>query len=352
MSVRPFAPKSRLDSAAVANEVADRSPLVDRFGRVHTNLRISVTDRCNIRCVYCMPEEVRFLPRAEILSFEEIERFVRIAAALGVNKLRLTGGEPLVRAQLPALVSRLATIPGIRDSALTTNGLLLGEQAAALRAAGLKRLNISLDTLREDVFFRMSRRSGLSKILAGIDAAQAAGFDKIRLNAVVIRGINEDDIVPLVRYARERGLQMRFIEFMPLDGDTLWTREHVVSGEEIRRRIEAELGPVEEMRREDPSQPASDYRFVSGEGGLGLINPVSIPFCSDCNRIRLTAEGKLRNCLFSTVEWDVRQLLRERASADEIAAVLRECVQAKKPGHGIDSPEFLRPERAMYQIGG
>ncbi len=332
--------------------LADRSPLVDRFGRVHTNLRISVTDRCNIRCVYCMPEEVRFLPREEILSFEEIERFVRIAAAVGVTKIRLTGGEPLIRAELPSLVARLATIPGISDIALTTNALLLSDQAAELKAAGLKRLNISLDTLREEIFFRLSRRTGLSRVLAGIDAAQFAGFTRIRLNAVIIRGINEDDIVPLVRYARERGLEMRFIEFMPLDGDTLWTREHVVSGDEIRRRIEAELGPVAPLVRDDPSQPASDFRFVEGPGTMGLINPVSIPFCSDCNRMRITAEGKLRNCLFSTIEWDVRQLLRTNASAEDIAALLRDCVQAKKPGHGIDSPEFLRPERAMYQIGG
>ncbi len=352
MSIRSTDEKSCQPMQVTDGSLPNPSALVDRFGRVHTNLRISVTDRCNIRCVYCMPEEVRFLPRAEILSFEEIERVVRIAAGLGVTKIRLTGGEPLIRAELPELIARLVAIAGIREIALTTNGLLLAEQARALREAGLHRLNISLDTLREDVFFQLSRRTGLNRVLAGIDAAAGAGFGRIRLNAVIIRGLNESEIVPLVRFARERGFEMRFIEFMPLDGDTLWTREHVVNGEEIRRRIEAEFGPVSPVQRNDPSQPASDYRFLDGNGTMGLINPVSLPFCSSCNRVRLTAEGKLRNCLFSTTEWDIRALLRAEQSDDAVAKLMRDCVLQKKPGHGIDSPEFLRPERAMYQIGG
>ena len=328
-------------------------PLTDTFGRVHTSLRISVTDRCNIRCFYCMPaENVRFMPRSEILSFEEIERFVRVVAQLGVRKLRLTGGEPLVRADVPALVEKLVAVPGIDEVALTTNGILLPEQARALKEAGLARLNISLDTLREETFQRISRREGLDRVLYGIAAAQEAGFGDIRINAVAIRGLTEDEIVPLARFALERGLEMRFIEYMPLDADGTWRTEQVLSGRDIRLALEAEFGPLIPLVRDDPSKPAVDYRLASGPGRIGFINPVSEPFCGDCNRLRITAEGRIRNCLFSTVEWDARALLRGGASDDEIARLVRDCVAAKKAGHGIDSPDFLKPERAMYQIGG
>lgn len=333
--------------------MASFEPLVDTFGRVHTSLRISVTDRCNIRCFYCMPDEnVRFRPRHEILTFEEIERFVRVAASLGVTKLRLTGGEPLVRADLPSLVQRLASIDGIDEVALTTNGLLLDQFAAPLKSAGLARLNISLDTLSEATFRRIARRDGLDRVLAGIAAAKQAGFKNIRLNAVAIKGITEPEVVPLTQYALDHNLQMRFIEFMPLDAEQHWQSDQVLSGDEIRRLIEQAIGSLAPEDRPDPSQPASDYRFVDRPGSVGFINPVSEPFCSDCNRLRITAEGQLRNCLFSTVEWDVRLLLRSDATDTQIATLIRECVQAKKPGHGIDEPGFLRPERAMYQIGG
>lgn len=333
--------------------IANTSPLVDTLGRVHTSLRISVTDRCNIRCFYCMPDEqVRFLPRTEILTFEEIARFVTIVAQLGVRRLRLTGGEPLVRSDLPRLVELLSAVPGIDDLALTTNGILLAEQAAALRRAGLKRINISLDTLREETFERITRRQGLDRVLAGIAAAQQAGFDRVRLNAVAIHGLTEDEIVPLARFARERGLELRFIEFMPLDAEKHWQAADVLDGAAIRRRLEQEFGPLVPIERPNPSQPATDYEYADGGGRIGLINPVSQPFCGACDRLRLTAEGQVRNCLFSTVEWDARALLRSGASGDEIAQLVRDCVWAKAPAHGIGSEGFVRPERAMYQIGG
>ncbi len=327
-------------------------PLVDSFGRVHTNLRISVTDRCNIRCFYCMPHEnVQFKPRHELLSFEEIERFARVVARLGVHKLRLTGGEPLVRAELPALVAKLAAVPGIDDLAMTTNGILLGQHAAALKHAGLQRLNISLDAMREETFERIARRRGLDQVLAGIAEAQRQGFRRIRLNAVAIRGITDDEVVPLAGFARAHGLELRFIEFMPLDAEQHWQTEQVLTGDEIRARLEAEFGPLTPAHRPDPSQPAVDYRFADG-GVVGFINPVSEPFCGDCNRLRITAEGQVRNCLFSMVEWDARAVLRSGGSDDELADLVRACVAAKKPGHGIDEPGFLRPQRAMFQIGG
>jgi len=330
-----------------------KAPLIDSLGRVHTNLRISVTDRCNIRCFYCMPEEnVRFKPRSEILTFEEIERFVRVVAPLGVNKLRLTGGEPLVRADMPELVRRLAKIPGIDDIAMTTNGILLAEQAAGLKASGLKRLNISLDALTEETFRRIARRDGLDRVLAGIAAAKAAGFEKIRLNAVAIRGITEPEIVPLAQFAREQAVEMRFIEYMPLDAEQHWDHEQVLTGEEIRQTIAEAIGPLEPAERDDPSQPAVDYEFSDGSGQIGFINPVTQPFCGDCNRLRLTAEGQVRNCLFSTVEWDARALLRGDGSDEKLEQLIRDCVAAKKPGHGIDSDDFVRPQRAMFQIGG
>jgi cyclic pyranopterin phosphate synthase len=328
-------------------------PLIDSFGRLHSNLRVSVTDRCNIRCFYCMPDEnVRFKPRDEILTFEEIERLVRIGAGRGINKLRITGGEPLVRAQLPMLISRLAKIPGIDDIAMTTNGILLADQAEALCQAGLKRLNISLDGLREETFERIARRPGLDQVLEGIAVAKQLGFEKIRLNAVAIAGISEEEIVPLGRFAREQQLELRFIEFMPLDAEGNWQREQVLEGNLIRQQLEDAFGPLLPADRHDRSQPAVDYLFADGKGMIGFINPVSEPFCGDCNRLRVTAEGQFRNCLFSHQEWDVRELMRGGRSDQEISTMLSECVAAKKTGHGIDSPDFEQPARAMFQIGG
>jgi cyclic pyranopterin phosphate synthase len=342
-----------MSTAEVTPCAVDAGPLVDSFGRVHSDLRISVTDRCNIRCFYCMPaENVRFKPREEILTFEEIERFVRVVAPMGVGKLRLTGGEPLVRQGLAGLVARLAAVPGIRDIALTTNGILLAEQAADLKAAGLKRLNVSLDALSADKFKRITRREGLDRVLAGIFAAQRAGFRKIKLNAVAIRGLTEDEIVPLATFSRRHGLELRFIEYMPLDADGNWDNEQVLSGEEIVRVLTEEVAPLDPLPSDDPSQPATDYRYRDGQGTVGFINPVTQPFCGRCNRLRLTAEGKLRNCLFSIAEWDARTLLREGGSDAELARLVRGCVGAKKAGHGINSDEFVRPDRAMYQIGG
>jgi cyclic pyranopterin phosphate synthase len=334
-------------------EITNKSPLTDRLGRVHTSLRISVTDRCNIRCFYCMPNEnVRFRPRDELLTFEEIMRFVSVVSQMGVRRLRLTGGEPLVRAELPRLVEMLASLPGIDDLALTTNGILLTEQAAALRRAGLERLNISLDTLREDVFQQISRREGLDRVLAGIAAAQDAGFERIRLNAVAIHGSTEDEIVPLARFARDRGLELRFIEYMPLDAEQHWQSSDVLDGETIRHTLEAEFGPLVPVGRSHPSQPASDFAYADGHGRIGLIQPISQPFCEACDRLRLTAEGQVRNCLFSTAEWDARAILRSGGSDDELADLVRDCVLAKAPAHGIGTAEFVRPDRAMYQIGG
>jgi cyclic pyranopterin phosphate synthase len=339
-------------SQAAASQ-ADLAPLIDSFGRVHTDLRISVTDRCNIRCFYCMPNEhVVFKPKHELLTFEEIERFVRVAARLGVSKIRITGGEPLVRRDLDQLIAKLARIDGIEDLALTTNGILLAEQAAGLRTAGLKRLNISLDALDAETFRQIARRDGYEHVLAGIAEAQRVGFDKIKLNAVAIRGITEGQIVPLGRFARERGLEMRFIEFMPLDAEGNWQNDQVLTGDEILRRLSEAFGPLVPVAPQHEGQPARDYRFVDGGGTVGFINPVTHPFCGECNRLRLTAEGQIRNCLFSIEEWDARALLRGDANDDEIAELIRGAVRKKKAGHGINSDEFVKPTRAMFQIGG
>jgi len=342
---------SHFDHSVTSPAIA--APLVDSFGRRHSNLRISVTDRCNIRCFYCMPaENVQFKPRHELLTFEEIERFVRVVAPLGVNKIRLTGGEPLVRHDLVRLVEKLAAISGIRDVALTTNGILLADVAQSLKNAGLSRVNISLDCLNEETFFAISRRAGLDQVLAGIFAAQRAGFRKIRLNAVAIRGLSEPEIVPLGQFARTHGLEMRFIEFMPLDADGAWDQGQVLDGPRIRTMLEDAFGPLVPVPVEDPAQPATDYVFADGVGRIGFINPVTQPFCQNCNRLRLTAEGQVRNCLFSTAEWDARAVLRGGGSDEDLAELVRSSVGAKRAGHGINSEEFVKPLRAMYQIGG
>ncbi len=336
--------------------LAQTSRLVDGFGRVHTDLRLSVTDRCNLRCTYCMPLEVLFKPRSELLSFEEITRTVRVAAGLGIRSLRLTGGEPLVRADIDELVRQLAAVPGIDDIALTTNGLLLAEQAEPLRRAGLHRLNVSLDSLREEMFETIARRRGLDRVLDGLATAKAAGFHRIRINAVSIRGLTEDDIVPLARFCRQEGFHLRFIEFMPLDAEAIWSDQQVLSGAEVREMLEREVGPLAAAPRHDAGQPAIDYLWADGAGSVGFIDPVTQPFCDRCDRVRLTADGQFRNCLFSTEEWDARGVLRsgEEPALIEarLAAMLRECVAAKRQAHGIGTPSFARPQRAMYQIGG
>jgi cyclic pyranopterin phosphate synthase len=326
--------------------------LIDSFGRVHNNLRISVTDRCNIRCVYCMPETVAFLPRQSLLSFEEIERFVRIAAPLGIDKIRLTGGEPLVRRDLPTLVAKIAAIPGIKDIGLTTNGILLAPMARALRDAGLRRLNVSLDTMDPVKFEELTRRTGFEQVIEGILAAREAGFDPVKINAIALKGVTEEDVVPLARFARSHGLELRFIEYMPLDAGDRWERAKVLYAAEILDRLAAGIGPLVPAPDQDPRAPAMDYDFADGGGRVGLIASVSRPFCMSCNRVRLTADGKLRNCLFALEETDIRSLLREGASDAEIARALRASVASKWEGHEINTSRFIKPERLMHAIGG
>lgn len=335
-----------------AQSSINTDPLIDSFGRVHKNLRISVTDRCNIRCFYCMPETVEFLPHKDILSFEEIARVVRVVAAAGVDRVRITGGEPLVRSQLHKLVEMIRKVDGIKDIAITTNAILLAEQAAPLRDAGLDRLNISLDTLDPKLFEKIARRKGLEKVLSGIARAKEVGFSDIRLNAVALAGITETEIVPLASFARQHDLTLRFIEFMPLDGDQAWQTDQVISGESIRQVIArevCELLPTEEKIR---SQPAVDFRYVDGRGSVGFINSVSSPFCGACDRLRITADGRLRNCLFGTEEWNLIDVLRSGANDQSVLEVIRAGILKKKAGHGTDDVEFKRPQRAMYQIGG
>ena len=329
------------------------APLVDSYGRIHDNLRISVTDRCNIRCFYCMPEhEVQFVERSEILDFEEIERFARIAAGLGIRKLRVTGGEPLVRRDLPVLIRRLNAIPGIQDLALTTNGVLLRELAAPLYEAGLRRINVHLDTLDRDRFREITRRDDLDRVLAGIEEARRLGFGPIKLNAVAVKNLVEPDVVPLARYARERGFEVRYIEFMPLDAQQIWDRSKVLLADEIIQMLSREICPLEVIPDRDPRAPALEYRFTDGVGRVGFIASVSRPFCLNCNRVRLTADGKLRYCLFAIEEDDVKQLMRSGASDEEIAALVRRNIAGKWEGHEINTSRFVAPPRPMYSIGG
>ncbi len=331
----------------------DTSPLVDSFARVHDNLRISVTDRCNIRCFYCMPDNgVEFMDRGEILSFEEIERFVHIAVRLGITKLRVTGGEPLVRKDLPVLMRKLAAIPGIQDLALTTNAVLLSEMAAPLYEAGLRRINIHLDTLDRERFQRITRRDDLDRVLAGIDSCLRLGYRPIKLNAVAVKGLTEPDIVPIARYCRERGIEPRFIEFMPLDAQHLWDRSRVLTADEIIRVLSREISPLIEIPDRDPRAPATDYCYADGGGRVGFIASVTRPFCLNCNRLRLTSDGKLRYCLFAIEEANVKELLRSGATDDELAALIRSNVKEKWVGHEINSTRFVPPPRPMYAIGG
>jgi cyclic pyranopterin phosphate synthase len=325
---------------------------VDGHGRRISDLRVSVTDRCNFRCQYCMPADgLPWLDRADILSFEEIERLVRVFAAMGVTDVRLTGGEPLVRRHFPRLLGMLSVVPGVEDLSLTTNGFLLERDAAALVNAGLRRVNVSIDSLQRDRFFQMTRRDSLPQVLRGLHAI--AAFPQVRpvkVNAVALRGFTEEEAVPFAEFARSTAFQVRFIEFMPLDGDRAWSGDRVLTGEEIREIVHA-VHPLEEVPREEHAT-ARVFRFADGRGELGFINPVSEPFCADCNRVRLTAEGKLRTCLFSINETDLRAPLREGASDADLERVIREAVWRKELKHRVGEPGFRQPPRTMSAIGG
>ncbi|HEX5910147.1 MAG TPA: GTP 3',8-cyclase MoaA [Thermoleophilaceae bacterium] len=329
-----------------------REPLRDGHGRLIQDLRVSVTDRCNFRCQYCMPAEgLPWLDRDSVLTFEEIERLVSLLAQMGVTDLRLTGGEPLVRKDFPVLAGMLAAVPGLQDLSVTTNGYLLARDAEALAAAGVKRLNVSIDSLQRDRFFEMTRRDSLPQVLEGLEAAAAQpSLRPIKINAVALRGFTEQEALPFAEFARERDFEVRFIEFMPLDGDQAWTADQVLTGDELREIIHA-VHPLEEVERE-PSATARVYRFADGAGQIGFINPVSEPFCSDCNRIRLTAEGKLRTCLFSMNETDLREPLRSGASDDELERIVRDAVWRKELKHRVGEKGFRQPARSMSAIGG
>lgn len=327
------------------------SPLIDTFGRVVDDLRISVTDRCNFRCVYCMPEEgLEWLHKSKLLSFEEITRVAAVFVELGVRTIRLTGGEPTLRRELPVLVAMLADLHPELDLAMTTNGFLLDELARPLADAGLRRVNVSVDSLMRHRFHEITRRDALDRVMAGVRAAEAAGLGPIKLNCVVVRGANEDEVVDFARLARETGWEVRFIEFMPLDADRTWERSQVVSQEEIIGAIGSvfDLKPV--VRG---PEPATVWRFADGApGSVGVIPSVSAPFCGSCNRVRITADGQLRTCLFSIKETDLRALVRGGATDVEIAEGIRASVWMKEAGHRINEPDFVRPKRSMSMIGG
>jgi GTP 3',8-cyclase len=329
-----------------------RSPLYDGHGRRISDLRVSVTDRCNFRCQYCMPADgLPWLERDEILRFEEIARLVTLLAEMGVSDIRLTGGEPLVRREFPKLVGMLAAIPGVADLSLTTNGYLLERDADALVAAGIHRVNVSIDSLQRDRFFHMTRRDSLPQVMRGLEAiAKHERVRPIKVNAVAMRGFTEEEAVPFAEFARSTEFQVRFIEFMPLDADHAWEPDAVLTGDELRRLIDR-VHPLEQLPRE-PHSTARVFRFKDGSGEIGFVNPVSEPFCGDCNRIRLTADGKLRTCLFSLHETDLREPLRSGVSDDELETIVRDAVWRKELKHHVGEPGFRQPPRTMSSIGG
>jgi cyclic pyranopterin phosphate synthase len=326
--------------------------LEDAHGRLLGDLRVSVTDRCNFRCQYCMPAEgMPWIDRAEILRFEEIERLVRVFVGLGVKDVRLTGGEPLVRREFPTLVAKLAAVEGIRDLSLTTNGYLLAAQAGALVAAGIQRVNVSIDSLARGRFFEITRRDALDRVLEGLEAIAAfPEVTPIKVNAVPMPGFGREEVLRFCELARSRRFQVRFIEFMPLDGGRTWKPEDVLSGAEMRALVEAEH-PLRELPRE-PHATARVFAFADGAGEIGFVNPVTEPFCSDCNRIRLTADGRLRTCLFSQHETDLRGPLRAGAEDAELAEIIRDAVWRKELKHRVGEPGFRPPARTMSAIGG
>ncbi len=326
--------------------------LVDGMGRTIVNLRISVTDRCNFRCTYCMPaDNVEFMDRSNLLTFEEIHRVVTIASSLGINRIRLTGGEPLMRKDLPTLIKMIHGVEGIKDVALTTNAFFLKDQAQSLNDAGLQRLNVSLDALDPEKFRDVNRRDCLQSVLDGLDTARKVGFKSIKINAVAVRNFSETEIMSLIDYGRSDGFEVRFIEFMPLDSDKVWERDKVLFGHEIVDLIKEkyELIPVDNSLE---IGPASEYTFADGKGKIGIITAVSNPFCDHCNRIRMTADGKLRTCLFSTAETNLKEMIRSGKSDATIAETIRQAVLVKEPGHKINLDDFERPDRAMHAIGG
>ncbi len=326
--------------------------LVDGMGRTIVNLRISVTDRCNFRCTYCMPaDNVEFMDRSNLLSFEEIHRVVTIVSKLGINRIRLTGGEPLMRKGLPILIKMIDKVEGIDDIAMTTNAYFLKDQAQSLIEAGLKRLNVSLDALDPDKFRDVNRRDCLNSVLEGLNTARKAGFKSIKINAVAVRNFSEPEIMDLIEMGRSDGFEIRFIEFMPLDSDKTWERNKVLFGHEIIDIIKKkyELVPIDNSLE---IGPASEYNFADGKGKVGIITAVSNPFCDHCNRIRMTADGKLRTCLFSENEHDLKNLIRNGASDEVIAEAIQQAVLIKEPGHKINLKDFKQPNRAMHAIGG
>jgi GTP 3',8-cyclase len=326
---------------------------MDGHGRSIGDLRVSVTDRCNFRCQYCMPAEgLPWLERDDILTFEEITRLVALFAEMGVGDLRLTGGEPLVRRHFPTLVSMLKGVEHLNELSVTTNGYLLQRDAAALVDAGVDRFNVSIDSLQQDRFYEMTRRDALPQVLAGLEAlASHPEAHPIKVNAVAIRDFTEDEVVPFARFARDHPYEVRFIEFMPLDADRSWSPEAVLTGAELVAIITDRVGELIEEERE-PHATARTYRFADGHGRLGFINPVSEPFCSDCNRIRLTADGRLRTCLFSLRETNLRDALRAGATDDDLEQVIRDAVWRKELKHRVNEPGFVQPERTMSAIGG
>jgi cyclic pyranopterin phosphate synthase len=330
-----------------------RAPLLDGWGRQIKSLRVSVTDKCNFRCRYCMPAEgLEWLKRDAIVGFEEIQRLVRLTAELGVSEIRLTGGEPLVRHDLPELVRMLAQTPGVDDLSLTTNGVLLDRLAGPHVEAGLRRINVSLDSLNHVRFAEVTRRDALDKVLRGLEEAERyAELRPIKINCVAIKGFTEEEVPALAELARRKPYIVRFIEFMPLDADEIWRKDSVLTGAEIRAIIEERVGPLRQLATR-ASSTARRYAFADGRGEVGFVNPVSEPFCSACDRIRLTADGQLRTCLFSRREWDLRTPLRADASDRELEALLRWAVAHKELKHKINDPGFARANRSMSQIGG
>ena len=329
-----------------------RPKLIDGMGRTIVNLRISVTDRCNFRCTYCMPaDNVEFMDRSNLLSFEEIQRVAQIVSRMGINRLRLTGGEPLMRKNLPVLIKMLNEVDGIDDIAMTTNAYFLKDQAQSLKDAGLKRLNVSLDALDPEKFRDVNRRDCLQSVLDGLDTARKVGFKSIKINAVAVRNFSETEIMSLIEMGRSDGFEIRFIEFMPLDSDKVWERDKVLFGHEIVNMIKEnyELVPIDNSLE---IGPASEYNFADGKGKIGIITAVSNPFCDHCNRIRMTADGKLRTCLFSTKETNLKELIRSGATDETIIKTLKQAVLVKEPGHKINLDDFERPTRAMHAIGG
>lgn len=347
-------------------------PLVDSHGRTLRDLRVSLTDRCNFRCLYCLPETEaaknfyrgrwatlpnskpilqEWVPKAHLLSFEEIERAVKLAAHLGITKIRLTGGEPLLRQQVEKLVARIAAIPGIEDLAMTTNGFLFAEKAHALRDAGLRRVSFSMDSLDRENFKKMTGRDGLDSVIKAIRLAKQLGFGPVKINAVVIRDINDHEIAPLVNFARNEGVSLRFIEFMPLDSARAWQKEMVISGAEILRLLQSQFD-LRPAPNDNPSSTSKRWVHADGQGEIGIIAPVSEPFCGHCNRIRLTADGQVRTCLFSVAEHDLRSLLRANATDEELERWLRHVVLQKEARHHIGEPDFVPASRSMSCIGG